>query len=103
MMRLWHQSFTEIDKMPSYKSAMQEHLEKVAAPGTEIVMHGTAPGTHTTKYPGRDISYPYVQDLHSLQFLELADSSVLQALAGMAVRPWPRTPHRAFLPEPAGG
>ena len=40
MMRLWHQSFTEIDKMPSYKSAMQEHLEKVAAPGTEIVMHG---------------------------------------------------------------
>ena len=75
MMRLWHQSFTEIDKMPSYKSAMQEHLEKVAAPGTEIVMHGTAPGTHTTKYPGRDISYPYVQHLHSLQFLE----SVIQA------------------------
>ena len=70
MMRLWHQSFAQLDKLPVYRAAMEEHLEKVSAPGTEIVMHGMAPGTHTTMQPGKDIGYPYIQHLHSLQFLE---------------------------------
>ena len=74
-MRLWHQSFAQLDKMPAYNSALKEHLKKVSAPGTEIVMHGMAPGTHTTMQPGKDIGYPYIQHLHSLQFLE----SVMQA------------------------
>lgn len=74
-MRLWHQSFAQLDRLPDYRAALEEHLKKVAAPGTEIVMHGMAPGTHTTMQPGRDIGYPYIQHLHSLQFLE----SVMQA------------------------
>src|SRR3990172_10181998 len=75
VMRLWHQSFAQLDKMPAYNSALKEHLKKVSAPGTEIVMHGMAPGTHTTMQPGKDIGYSYIQHLHSLQFLE----SVMQA------------------------
>ena len=43
MMRLWHQSFAQLDKLPVYRAALEEHLKKVAAPGTEIVMHGMAP------------------------------------------------------------
>lgn len=74
-MRLWHQSFAQLDKMPAYRGALEAHLKTVSAPGTEIVMHGMAPGTHTTMQPGKDIGYPYIQHLHSLQFLE----SVMQA------------------------
>jgi Asp/Glu/hydantoin racemase len=69
-MRLWHQSFAQLEKMPEYRSALEQHLKKVAAPGTEIDMHGMAPGSHTTMQPGRDIGYPYIQHLHSLQFLD---------------------------------
>lgn len=75
MMRLWHQSFAQLDKLPAYRAGLEAHLKKVSAPGTEIVMHGMAPGTHTTMQPGKDVGYPYIQHLHSLQFLE----SVLQA------------------------
>jgi Asp/Glu/hydantoin racemase len=75
MMRLWHQSFAQLDKLPAYRAGLEEHLKKVSAPGTEIVMHGMAPGTHTTMQPGKDIGYSYIQHLHSLQFLE----SVMQA------------------------
>lgn len=74
-MRLWHQSFAQLDKLPVYRGALEEHLKKVAAPGTEIVLHGMLPGTHTTMQPGKDIGCPYIQHLHSLQFLE----SVMQA------------------------
>lgn len=75
MMRLWHQSFAQLDKMPAYRATLEAHLKKVATPGTEIVMHGMAPGTHSTMQPGRDIGYPYIQHMHSLQLLE----NVMQA------------------------
>src|SRR4051812_7290680 len=69
-MRLWHQSFAQLDKMPAYRAQLENHLKMSAAPGTEIDMHSMAPGTHTTMEPGRDIGYPYIQHLHSLQFLD---------------------------------
>ena len=69
-MRLWHQSFAQRDKLPAYTAAIREHLDKVAAPGTEIVMHGMLPGTHTTMQPGKDIGYSYIQHMHSLQFVD---------------------------------
>ena len=76
-MRLWHQSFAQLDKLPVYRAALEEHLRKVAAPGTEVSLHGMKPGTHTTMQPGKDIGFPYIQHLHSSQFLE----SVMQAEA----------------------
>jgi allantoin racemase len=69
-MKLWHQSFAQLDKLPAYVAAIREHLDAVAAPGTTIDMHGMRPGTHTTMQPGKDIGYSYVQHMHSLQFLE---------------------------------
>jgi len=76
--KLWHQSFSQLDKLPVYEAALAEHLNKVAAPGTEVILHGVSPGTHAAKTPGRrDVTYPYLQFLHSFQFLE----SVRQAEA----------------------
>jgi Asp/Glu/hydantoin racemase len=76
-MRFWHQSYTQLDRVPGYGEGLEEHFRKVAGPGTEIVLHGMAPGTYNTDYPGVDISYPFIQHLHSLQILE----HVLQAEA----------------------
>lgn len=69
--RLWHQSFSQMDKLPVYRAALEEHLKKAAFPGTEIVLHGVAPGTHYSAHAGRkDVTYPYFQHIHSTQFLD---------------------------------
>ena len=30
-MRLWHQSFAQLDKLPAYTAAIREHLDKYLA------------------------------------------------------------------------
>jgi Asp/Glu/hydantoin racemase len=68
-MRIWHHSFTVLENLPAYAAAMREHFSRVAAPGTEVVMHGMHPETYLTEYPGHDIQYSYFQTLHSQQFV----------------------------------
>lgn len=77
-MRLWHQSFSQLDKLPVYQAALDEHHRKLATPGTEIVLHGIGEGAHATKFPGKkDVTYPYLHLLHAQQVLD----NVLQAEA----------------------
>lgn len=68
-MRFWHQSLTELDRLPAYRDAMAAHFQRVGRPDTVVDLHGMAPGTYATLYPGVDIRYHYVQALHSLQVL----------------------------------
>ena len=67
--RIWHQSFTVLEKLPAYAAALAAHFRKVARPDTEVVMHGMHPDTYLTDYPGNDIQYSYFQTLHSQQFI----------------------------------
>jgi Asp/Glu/hydantoin racemase len=68
-LRIYHQSFTVLENLPAYAEAMAAHFGKVAAPGTEVVMHGMHPDTYRTEYPGNDIQFAYFQTLHSQQFV----------------------------------
>ncbi len=68
-MRIWHHSFTVLEKLPPYAEAMAAHFKKVARPETEVVMHGMHADTYQTNYPGNDIQYGYFQTLHAQQFL----------------------------------
>lgn len=75
-MRIWHQSFAQLDALPVYRDALQAHLDACAMPGTEVVMHGMDPRTKPAFEPGKkDIAYPYFQFLHANQFLD----NVMQA------------------------
>lgn len=69
-MRLWHQSFTTLDRLPGYKAALEEHFERVTSPGTSVTLHGMRPETYQTSYPGKDIRYAYFQYLHKHQIIE---------------------------------
>ncbi|MFW5470186.1 aspartate/glutamate racemase family protein [Knoellia sp. CPCC 206435] len=71
-MRIWHQSFTVLDDVPHYRDALDRHLRKVAAPGTEISFHGMKPGTYPSDYPGTHIGYAYLSGLHKEQFVHAA-------------------------------
>ena len=68
-MRLWHQSFTVLGNLPAYNDALAAHFKKVARPDTEIVMHGVDPGTYQTEYPGHDIKYAAMMNMHGQQFI----------------------------------
>jgi Asp/Glu/hydantoin racemase len=68
-MRLWHQSRTELARLPRYAAAMQEHFKRVGQPDTVVDLHGLAPSTYVTEYPGHDNRYVYLAYLHSLQIL----------------------------------
>jgi allantoin racemase len=68
-MRLWHQSFTVLGNLPAYNDALDAHFRKVARPDTEIVLHGMHAKTYQTEYPGNDIKYAALMDMHGQQFI----------------------------------
>ena len=91
-MRIWHHSFTVLQNLPPYAEALKEHFARVAAPGTEVVMHGMHPRTYQTEYPGNDIQYAYFQTLHSQQFVMGAIAAEEQRFDAFAL---------TTLPEPS--
>jgi len=90
--RIWHQSFTVLSDLGAYSDALREHFRVVARPDTEIVMHGMAPGTYRTNYPGDDIKYASLQFLHGLQFLAAGVKAQDDGFDAYAI---------STLPEPA--
>lgn len=71
-MRIWHQSFTVLDDVPHYRDALARHLQRQAAPDTEVMLHGMRPGTYPSDYPGTHIGYAYLAGLHKEQFVQAA-------------------------------
>ncbi len=92
MTRIWHHSFTVLEKLPPYAEAMAAHFKKVARPETEVVMHGMHVDTYLTDYPGNDIQYGYFQTLHAQQFLMGAVAAEEQGFDAFAMM---------TLPEPS--
>ncbi|GAC1339157.1 MAG: aspartate/glutamate racemase family protein [Acetobacteraceae bacterium] len=91
-MRIWHQSFTVLEKLPAYANGMAQHFSKVARADTEVVLHGMHADTYRTVYPGNDIQHSYFQTLHSQQFVLAAIEAEQQGYDAFAVM---------TLPEPS--
>ncbi|MGE7665949.1 aspartate/glutamate racemase family protein [Ureibacillus composti] len=71
-MKIWHQSLTSIENVPAYRDAVINHIQKVARPDVEVVLHGMSNETYPTEYPGHFITYSYLQNLHREQFIRNA-------------------------------
>jgi allantoin racemase len=71
-MRIWHQSMTVLEDLPAYKALIEQHARKVLRADTEVVPHGLAKDTYPGDYPGDDISYAALYELHSQQWLAYA-------------------------------
>ena len=70
-MKIWHQSFTTLGRVPEYNENLRAHIRKVVRPDTEVVVHGTHAHTHDHRPgagPSTDVGYGYMQALHSHQF-----------------------------------
>jgi Asp/Glu/hydantoin racemase len=68
--KLWHQSRTDLGRLPRYAEVMAAHFARVGEPGTTVDLHGMAPGTYDSDYPTADTQYSYFSYLHSLQILD---------------------------------
>ncbi|WP_223588386.1 aspartate/glutamate racemase family protein [Neobacillus bataviensis] len=71
-MKIWHQSLTTIDRIPQYRDAIVYHVNRIARPDVEVVLHGMTEETYPTHYPGIFITHAYLQNLHREQFIRAA-------------------------------
>jgi allantoin racemase len=67
--RIWHQATMVLDNFPPFAQALSAHFGRLCRPGTEVVTHGTHPGTYKTAYPGIDIRHVAVEHFLTHQFM----------------------------------
>lgn len=71
-MRIWHQSFTDLQAFPTYAETLQRHADDVLGSGVAVV-HGLLPGTYPDRVPPMEVNrYPYVKAIHERQLTEAA-------------------------------
>ena len=92
--KIWHQSFTTLARVPAYIENLKAHVKKVTRPDTVVEIHGSHPGTHGHRPgdgPSTDIGYAYLQSLHMHQFAYAAILAEERGFDAYAI---------ATLPEP---
>ena len=55
-MRIWHQSFTDLDAFPLYRNTLAAHIAKVMRGRVEVTVHGLRPGTYPPGLPPMDVN-----------------------------------------------
>lgn len=55
-MRIWHQSFTDLDAFPLYRETLDAHARRVMQGRAEVVVHGLRPGTYPPGIAPMDIN-----------------------------------------------
>jgi allantoin racemase len=72
-MRIWHQSFTDLDMVPLYRRTLVEHAARAVDPGTTVTVHGLRPGTYGRNFVPIDaIRHRYLELLNGSQIIEAA-------------------------------
>ncbi|GAC1339186.1 MAG: hypothetical protein NVSMB18_06960 [Acetobacteraceae bacterium] len=72
-MRIWHQSFSDLDRVPLYRSTLARHAAAVMPAGESVVLHGLRPGTYGQDFaPIHAIRHRYLEFLNEAQVCEAA-------------------------------
>ncbi len=72
-MRIWHQSFSDLDRAPVYRATLARHAGAVMPAGDSVVLHGLRPGTYGTEFaPIHAIRHRYLEYLNEAQVVEAA-------------------------------
>jgi len=84
-MRIWHQSMTVLEKLPGYTARMRSHIDRIKQPGTQVDLHGLHPDTYPANYPGDDIAFSFLFQMHSLQWAQNALTATREGYDAFAV------------------
>ncbi len=72
-MRIWHQSITDLSRLPGYATMLLEHARQVCDPGTTVDLHGVRPGTYPPGIAPVEMGrYRWSGHLRSVQIVENA-------------------------------
>lgn len=72
-MRIWHQSFSDLDRVPIYRATLARHAAAAMSPGDEVVLHGLRPGSYGPDFaPIHAIRHRYLEFLNEAQVCEAA-------------------------------
>jgi len=70
-MKIWHQSFTDLDSLPGYADMLAELGRRVCSTGTIVDLHGVLPGTYPEGVAPVDVGgYRWVLEMIQLQIVE---------------------------------
>lgn len=73
MIRLWHQSISELDHLPQYAQMLQSHAARVVDADTKLDVHGLRTGTYPPGIAPIDVlSSPWCHYLANVQIVENA-------------------------------
>jgi allantoin racemase len=92
-MRLWHQSRTELDRLPLYRQLLESHFSRISEKTTVVDLHGMESGTYQTEYPGQDAQFIYFTYLHSLQVLGNVQRAAHEGYDAVLLMNLPETVH----------
>lgn len=85
-MRIWHQSFSDLDRAPIYRATLRAHAAKVSDPGMAVTVHGLRPGTYGPDLAPIDaIRYRYIEFLNEAQVCEAALTAERQGYDAFAL------------------
>jgi allantoin racemase len=72
-MRIWHQSFSDLDMAPLYRATLRRHAGQVLPPGASVTLHGLRPGTYGQEFaPIHAIRHRYLEFINEAQVCEAA-------------------------------
>ncbi len=84
--KIWHQSYTDLTRLPGYAAMLQEHAQRICEPDTQVVLHGVAPGTYPEGMPPiAMVGLPYANHLVFLQIIENAIQAEREGYDAMAI------------------
>jgi allantoin racemase len=71
-MKIWHQSMTDLTKLPTYRRNMTEHAVKVLGPEHSVIIKGLPEGIYEQVAPVVILKYPYLEFLNERYICEAA-------------------------------
>ncbi|MCR4443272.1 MAG: aspartate/glutamate racemase family protein [Peptococcaceae bacterium] len=84
-MRIWHQSITDLSRLPQYRRNLSEHAAKVLSPDTTVVPHGMPVGVYGTRAPTDASQFPYIEFLCERLICEAALAAEREGFDAMAI------------------
>ncbi len=84
--RIWHQSYTDLTRLPGYRDMLAAHAARVGDPQTKVELHGLRPGTYPEGMPPiAMVGYKYATHLADIQIVENARRAEAEGYDAMAI------------------
>jgi allantoin racemase len=84
-MKIWHQSMTDLSRLPAYRRNMTEHAAKVLGPEHQVVIKGMPAGVYEQAAPVKALKYPYLEFLNARYICEAAMTAEREGFHVMSI------------------